>query len=159
MARLVAGGTLRRHHHVRLQFTALSHLPSSQPATTPPQLGLPVGAAVPGAGGAPLSQSQKKRLKEHAKKAAEKEKEEAEAALAAAAAASSSGAAAAPAPAAADADDDLDPVKLKRKLEKKLRQVGELEAAAARGEALNEEQRAKVAHADVLRQQLAALKV
>lgn len=120
------------------------------------QLGLPVGASAPGA--APLSQGQKKKLKEAQKKEKEKERAEAEAALAAAAKAA---AASAPAPASASAateSEETDPVKQRKKLEKKLRQAEELQAKGASGP-LNEDQRRKVGEIDALRALIEAIKV
>jgi translation initiation factor 2A len=58
--------------------------------------------------------------------------------------------------AAAAADD---PVKRKKALQKKLKQIDELKARAAGGEALNEDQLQKVASEDDLREQMAKLAV
>ena len=114
-----------------------------------------VGALPPGAV-VELSASQKKRAKEHAKKEAEKARAAAEAeALAALKAASLSAAAPVPEP---PADPEKAAAALRKKLEKKLRQIDELlESSRSGAVTLNDEQRAKVAGRAALQQELDAL--
>jgi len=117
---------------------------------------LPVGAAP-----APLSKGQLKKKKEAEKKEREREQNEAAAALAAAsaAAAAADALAAAPPVGAVEEEEECDPAKLKRKLEKRLRQIEALREREGAGEALDAEQRAKLASAESVQQQLAALRV
>ena len=123
--------------------------------------GAPVGAVAP-----PLSKGQLKKKKEAEKREREREQAVAAAALAAAAtsaaaeaAASATAVAAAAAAAAAAEPEEIetDPIKAKRKIEKKLRQIDALIERRLAGDVLDKEQLAKVAMMDDLVRQLSAL--